>query len=106
MAYYLVSAKPKKQHLAHLEEQLMADEFINLKPFGNVLSHSLKNARLDGNGTAWWEEEDYCRPPLKEEKEAVLDMYFDEIEVKRVRKTEGWAQIAELPRLFQIFKNK
>jgi hypothetical protein len=49
---------------------------------------------------AVWEEEDYCRPPLAEERAAVLDDYFDQIEVEPVTPGEGWEQIERLPFLF------
>jgi hypothetical protein len=49
---------------------------------------------------AVWEEEDYCRPPLKEERAAVLDEYFDQLQVERVEHGAGWEQIAALPPLF------
>jgi hypothetical protein len=52
------------------------------------------------DGTAVWEEEDYCRPPLAEERAAVLDHYFDGIAVERVERGAGWRRIADLPRLF------
>jgi len=49
---------------------------------------------------AVWEEEDYCRPPLAEERAAVLDEYFDQLRVERVEHGAGWEQIAALPPLF------
>ena len=47
-----------------------------------------------------WEEEDYCSPPLAQERAAVLDEYFDNLRVTSVEKNEGWAQIRDLPALF------
>jgi hypothetical protein len=35
-------------------------------------------------------EEDYCSPPLVQERAAVLDLYFDEITVERVDAGTGW----------------
>jgi len=100
MAYYLVSAKPRQDRMSDLKERLKEGAFVSLKPFGKALSSSLKNARLAKNGLALWEEEDYCDPPLKEERAAVLDDYFTNIEVKQVAREQGWAQISFLPRLF------
>src|SRR5215510_13134589 len=57
------------------------------------LAHSLKEARTQPDGTAVWEEEDYCSPPLAEERPAVLDTYFDEIKVEQVNAGEGWKRI-------------
>ena len=104
MPFYLIHAKPKAQRISQLEERLLADDFINLKPFGNVLTQSLKQARLDETGNAWWEEEDYCKPPLREEREAVLDAYFDDIQFEKVKEGEGWKAISTKPWLFPIFE--
>ena len=100
MAYYLVSAIPREEHLPDLEARLARDEFIPLRPFGVALSQSLRDARRRPDGVAVWEEEDYCRPPLAEERAAVLDRYFDGIDVETVRRGAGWKQIDDLPRLF------
>ncbi|HJU11673.1 MAG TPA: hypothetical protein VJ728_12390 [Candidatus Binataceae bacterium] len=56
-------------------------------------------ASTQPDGTAIWEEEDYCSPPLAQERTAVLDMYFDEIEVEQVKAGEGWKRINSLPKL-------
>ena len=40
------------------------------------------------------------RPPLAEERAAVLDHYFGELEVRPVSPDSGWAQIRALPPLF------
>jgi hypothetical protein len=72
--------------------------FVGLRPFGKALTHSLENARTDSDGRAIWEEEDYCSPPLAEERAAVLDLYFDEITVEPVNAGEGWRQIQALPK--------
>jgi hypothetical protein len=100
MAYYLVSATPREEHLPDLEARLARDEFVALRPFGTALSQSLRNARRHPDGGAVWEEEDYCRPPLAEERAAVLDRYFDDIAAQAVRRGAGWRQIEDLPRLF------
>ena len=76
------------------------DAFINLKPFGHALSASLSNARIQPGGVATWEEEDYCHPVLAQEREAVLDHYFTDLEVRSVSRGTGWAEIEALPPLF------
>jgi hypothetical protein len=63
------------------------------------LTDPLNNARVQPDGTAIWEEEDYCSPPLAQERAAVLGTYFDEITVEQVNAGEGWARIASLPML-------
>jgi hypothetical protein len=100
MAYYLVSATPRQGGLGELETRLRRKEFRSLQPFGRALSTSLENARRRPDGTAVWEEEDYCRPPLAQERAAVLDNYFDELRVEPVSMGSGWDRIAHLPRLF------
>ena len=100
MAYYLVTANPKAERLSDLEARLRRDEFMPLRPFGTDLSSSLRGARIRPDGVAIWEEEDYCRPPLAQEREAVLDRYFEGIEVETVGEGDGWQRIDGLPRLF------
>ena len=100
MAYYLVRAKPKPEGLAELEKLLAEKAFIGLRPFGQALSEGLCGARVGPDGLAVWEEEDYCSPPLAMERAAVLNTYFDDIQVEAVKLGEAWNGIRELPRLF------
>ena len=99
MAHYLVRAKAKPERLAELHRQLDENAFIHLRPFGKALTHSLTNARVQPDGTAIWEEEDYCSPPLAQERAAVLDAYFDQIKTEQVNAGEGWKRINALPKL-------
>jgi hypothetical protein len=99
MAHYLVRAKAKPEHLAQLRERLHQHAFVKLRPFGRALTYSLSEARVDSDANAIWEEEDYCSPPLAEERAAVLDQYFDEITVERVERGAGWKRIEGLPKL-------
>ena len=100
MAFYLVSARPVADRLEELEQKLNERAFLELRPFGRSLTDSLQGARRMPDGTAIWEEEDYCRPPLAQEREAVLDRYFEEISVEPVERGRGWERIEELPPLF------
>lgn len=102
MAYYLVRARPKPELVAELHQRLERGELRPLRPFGRALTSSLQEARWDAAaGEAVWEEEDYCAPPLAEERAAVLDRYFEDLRVERVREGEGWQRIASLPSLWQ-----
>jgi hypothetical protein len=74
--------------------------FINLQPFGRALTFSLRNARIDENMEIVWEEEDYCTPLLAEERAAVLDKYFQILQIEKVDKGAGWEKIRKLPKLF------
>jgi hypothetical protein len=100
MAFYLVSAVPNHGLIEELSTRLARDEFVAMKPFGRALTHALRNARIRSDGVAVWEEEDYCSPPLAEEREAVLDAYFGGLRVQTVSEGEGWERIEDLPRLF------
>jgi hypothetical protein len=100
MAHYLVTAAPRAGLLEELEARLTRNEFAALRPFGKALTSSLRGARRLPDGKAIWEEEDYCQPPLAEERAAVLDQYFDQLKVEPVEAGTGWALIDVLPRLF------
>ena len=52
MAYYLVRAKPKAERLGELQDRLQKDLFIGLRPFGEALTYSLKQARTQSDGIA------------------------------------------------------
>lgn len=41
------------------------------------------------------EEKDFCSPPLAEEREVVLDTYFNDITIESVQEGEGWKRIEE-----------
>jgi hypothetical protein len=97
--HYLVRARTKPEKLDELAERLAADAFVDLEPFGRALTKGLRGARLEAGG-AVWEEEDYCAPPLAEERAAVLDTYFEGITVEPVAMGAGWRRIEALPRLF------
>ena len=72
MAHYLVRGRPRTARLQELEDRLRAQAFVDLEPFGRALTKGLRDARVERAG-AVWEEEDYCSPPLAEERAAVLD---------------------------------
>jgi hypothetical protein len=103
MAYYLVSAVPKEGSIEELAGKLARDAFIGMKPFGRALTSALRNARIRRDGVAVWEEEDYCDPPLAQEREAVLDLYFSDLRLEAVERGAGWTRIESLPRLFPEF---
>ncbi len=102
MAHYLVRATPVVGRLAELRRRLTAGEIRRLRPFGPALDASLRRARLQPDGTAVWEEEDYCTPPLAQERAAVLDAHFTGIRVEPVPPSDGWARIGDLPSLWTL----
>ena len=99
MAHYLVRARPRWGKLQELQTQLRADAYVNLQPFGRARTRGLRGARIEVEG-AVWEEEDYCSPPLAEERAAVLDALFEDITVEPVAPGDGWRRIETLPHLF------
>jgi len=100
MAFYLVRATPREDRLEELAEKLSNDAFVDMEPFGRALTKGLCGARRLDDDRAGWEEEDYCDPPLAQEREAVLDRFFKHIEVEEVAEGEGWKRIASLPEVF------
>ena len=100
MAYYLVQAKPVETLQAELRLRLDSGEISVMRPFGRALQHSLDNARVQENGVAIWEEEDYCVPPLAQERAAILDTYFTDLNVERVDQDKGWERIKSLPKMW------
>jgi hypothetical protein len=105
MAFYLVQAKPVEELREELRRRLDTGEISAMRPFGRALQYSLDNARLEANGLAIWEEEDYCVPPLAQERAAILDVYFRELNVERVDQNKGWERIESLPKLWQDLSN-
>ena len=100
MAFYLVRARPRAELLPELYRRLQQGELRRLRPFGPALSEALAGARWDpATGEVAWEEEDYCRPPLAQERAAVLDR-FEGLRYEPVAEGEGWRQIARLPPLW------
>jgi hypothetical protein len=97
--HYLVRARAKPQKLDELAERLATDTFVDLEPFGRALTKGLRGARVEDHAVVW-EEEDYCAPPLAQERAAVLDIYFESITVEPVARGDGWRRISALPRLF------
>ncbi len=100
MAYYLVQARPIPETTIKLRELLNNGRIRHMRPFGQALHEALENARVQENGFAIWEEEDYCAPPLAQERGAVLDDFFESLSVERVEKGTGWKQIRHLPLLW------
>ncbi|MGQ0551570.1 MAG: hypothetical protein ACT4PY_18100 [Armatimonadota bacterium] len=88
MADYLVKARPKED-LTGLKRQLDRGDIAQMRPFGSALDYSLQTARLDPDGWAVWEENDYCSPPLAMERAALLDLHFTDLTVERVTKGAG-----------------
>jgi hypothetical protein len=103
MALYMVKARPRKELLENLQNDLNTGKISKMRPFGQTLQYSLENARIDTENPdyALWVEEDYCSPPLAMERESVLDQYFSDIAVWRIKsEEEAWNTINDKPRLW------
>jgi len=106
MAHYLVTAKPKSELMEELLGNLRKNKYASMRPFGKALTYSLRNARLREDGYATWEEEDYCSPPLAEERATALEEFFEELSVASVRAGAGWQEINQLRPLFPELTGK
>lgn len=100
MAYYLVRARLSEDDVPALAEQLGRNAYVDMQPFGKALTKGLRGMRRLPDGRVAWEEEDYCTPPLRMEREAVLDGFFTELAVEKVAEGEGWRQLKDLPMVF------
>ena len=87
--------------LPDLRKLLDSGEVRKMQPFGRALDSSLRKAKLDSDGLAVWEEEDYCNPPLAQERAAVLDRHFEDLDIELVSEGEGWKKISHLPSLWR-----
>lgn len=102
MAHYLVKGELIENKAHELKSKVFSGEFRDLEPFGRAITYSLENAKYDSqSGKALWEEEDYCTPPLAQEREAVLDIYFSNLQIVEVGNGEGWEEIDDLPSLWE-----
>jgi len=101
MAFYLVRARPIEPLLPDLRKRLDSGEIKRMRPFGTALHGGLEEARVESQGWAIWEEEDYCSPPLEQERAAVLDTYFTDLQVEKVVPGKGWDRIERLGRLWK-----
>jgi hypothetical protein len=105
MALYVVKAKPRKDQMKSLRQELDSGNISKLEPFGEELRHYLDNARAD-DSYAYWVEEDYCSSPLAMERASVLNRYFDDISADPVDSEEqGWNKIKDRPALWQQSAN-
>lgn len=98
MAHYLVKARPEK--LDELREKLDAGDIRAEQPFGGEMDQALRKAKLRPDGWATWEEQCFCTPPLNQERN-VLNLYFSDVTTETVSRGEGWAQIDDLPPLWE-----
>ncbi|MGA9151685.1 MAG: hypothetical protein WBZ36_13995 [Candidatus Nitrosopolaris sp.] len=94
MALYLVRARPRKDLLENLHEELSSGKISRMKPFGQALQYALENAGIHIQNTEFvlWIEEDYCSPPLAMERDITMERIESE--------EEGWKMLHDKPRLW------
>jgi hypothetical protein len=103
MAHRFVRATPVRDRLSELRARLDDGDVAAMDPFGPALAAALEDARYDpATGEAAWIEEDYCSPPLAQER-TVLDDYFTDLRIvdEDVDPAAGWDRIASLPGLWE-----
>jgi len=86
--------------MSALRKWLDSGEIRSMRPFGQALQLGLDGCRWLEDGVAIWEEEDYCVPPLAQERAAVLDAHFTDLHVRVVERGAGWSEIESLPRVW------
>lgn len=105
MTFYEVRAKPR-DNLSDLRYDMDHGMIHTLIPFGKSLQHSLENAKVDNDKNAIWIEEDSNDPPLASEREAVLDRYFNDIQIIAIGSEEdGWTRIKNNQSLWEAYKS-
>src|SRR5689334_11474778 len=101
MAHYLVTAKPKSDLDGRTSGQ-SAKERILINAAFRQGTHLFAPKRATSRGSyATWEEEDYCSPPLAEERAVALDKFFEDLSVASVRAGAGWQEINHCGRCSQ-----
>jgi hypothetical protein len=100
MKSYLVRASPKPGKLAKLRRKLALGDIAIMRGFGEALDFGLKNARRSAEGEILWEQRSGSEPPLSQEKRAILNEFFREIEAEEVAEGRGWEKIRHLPPLW------
>lgn len=78
---YRVRARLKPGTEAALLARLTDGSVAAQRPDGREIVASMKRAAVSGDGWVRWTETCYCTPPLKHERETVLDTHFEAMEI-------------------------
>ncbi len=81
---YAVTARLREERQAEFHRKLSDGTIAAQRPDGMEIVASMRRARVAEDGTARWTELCYCSPPLRHERETVLDRYFAGIETEPV----------------------
>ncbi len=79
---YAVTARLIEKRQAELHHKLTDGTIAAQRPDGMEIVASMRRARVAGDGTVRWTELCYCSPPLRHERETVLDRYFTDIQTE------------------------
>ena len=85
---YRVRARLKPGTEAALLRRLTDGSVAAQKPDGAEIVASMERAVIGEDGEVRWSETCYCSPPLKHERETVLDDHFEDIRTEPVGKYE------------------
>ncbi len=99
---YRVCARLKPGTEASLLARLTDDSVAAQRPDGPEIVASMARAAISGDGWVRWTETCYCTPPLKHERETVLDDHFEAMEIAPAaghEAPEGTPLMAHLRRL-------
>ena len=81
---YAVTAHLVEGREAEFHRRLTDGSIAAQRPDGMEIVASMRRARIADDGTVRWTELCYCSPPLRHERETVLDRYFADLETEPV----------------------
>jgi hypothetical protein len=99
---YSVTAHFTDDRIRGLYQKLMDGSIYSQNPEGKALYYAIKRAKVMSPGLAKWTELCYCTSPLQQERETVLDQYFDQIETQEVDYYQVFKGIPLLEHLKQL----
>ncbi len=76
---YHVQAKFREETAGEFLKKLSDGSIRDQTPDGSEMYASMDRAVVNAQGLIEWSEMCFCTPPLKHERETVLDQHFDEI---------------------------
>ena len=88
---YAVSARLVNARASELLSRLSDGSIAAQRPDGREIVAAMHRARVAQDGTVRWTETCYCRPPLKHERETVLDRHFDDIATEAIDVPVGFS---------------
>ena len=78
---YQITAKLKEGKSLDFREALQDGRVRGIGPDGVEIVKGLQNATIAKSGEVTWSMICFCSPPLKHEREAILDDYFTDMKI-------------------------